>query len=108
MNLKGIMPDTVITSSYDKREDERVHSYNRSVSVRKNNRRNTKARITQYITALDDSIFPPVIYRKCIKHLQKNPPTKILSPRETSHKGQIKNGFYITQNGKRFRISGEA
>jgi hypothetical protein len=35
---------------------------------RKNNRKNTKGRHTQYITCQKGTSFPPVFHTKCIKH----------------------------------------
>lgn len=50
----------------EKRQKERL-SYNIG-SSRKNNRKTTKGRKTQYIHGLDDSIFPPKFFTKTIKH----------------------------------------
>ena len=37
---------------------------------RKNNRKRTKGRHTQYVTKIIDGTFPPILYTVCIKHNQ--------------------------------------
>lgn len=38
--------------------------------MRKNNRKVTRGRNTQYVTVYDDSIWPIKSYTRCIKHLR--------------------------------------
>ena len=40
-------------------------------SPRGNNRKNTKSRKTQYISCIDDSVWPPKFSTKTIKHPSK-------------------------------------
>ena len=105
LNDRVFPTKTVISQSINK-EDEQ-HSSVRSVSARKNNRKNTKARLTQYVTRLVDGVFPPQIRNKCIKHLDHlRPPLGRLHVARKEAKNHtkftIKGIYYITKNGKRF------
>lgn len=50
-----------------KQKKELVYDPNK---FRKNNRKNTLGRYTQKIIFLDDTVFPPVIKTKYIKHIK--------------------------------------
>jgi hypothetical protein len=54
-----------------KKEITKPTYYNPFFQSRKNNRKNTKARRVQFITCVNDSVFPPLIWTKTIKHLNK-------------------------------------
>jgi hypothetical protein len=53
------------------KEITRLTYYNPKSQSRKNNRKNTKARRIQFITCVNDSVFPPVFWTRTIKHIAR-------------------------------------
>lgn len=50
----------------DRQRQHERHKYRGS--ARRNNRKNTRGRHTQYVQCVDTSVWPPKMNVKCIKH----------------------------------------
>jgi hypothetical protein len=66
-----IVPEVEIieTIKEEKKQKEKI-VINSLFKRRKNNRKNTKGRYTQFVQCIDDSVFPPVLFTRTIKHFR--------------------------------------
>lgn len=68
-NENIFVPGIEITDEFaSEREEFEKIWMKHSSKKRRNNRKNTRSRRTQYIFGVDDSVFPPRLTTKTIKH----------------------------------------
>ena len=71
MNLDNqLNPSFGIHDMQMKEKEQKPFTWYKAPSSRKNNRKRTRGRKTQYVAAYDFSTWPPKIFRKCIKHVR--------------------------------------
>jgi len=98
------LSQSAVHSRVKSKDDERQHSSVKGFSQRKNNRKNTGQRFTQYSLVAIPNTFPPKFKTRCVKHSvhQQN---RIMTATKASNKPHSRNAcrgrVCVTRNGKK-------